>query len=164
MRHVVEVALGIGVIEVDGRRRHLITQRKNAENTFDYAGGTQQVAGHRLGRAHRETCGMSPKSLFDRDGFRAISEHGRGRVGVQILDCRRIEPRIAQGIAHREGCAGAILGGRGDVVRVSAHAEANELGIDARTVQAVDAGRAGAGGSAVVTLYCDRGDADGTVR
>jgi len=43
---VVEVAFGVGVIEIGGRRRYLVGNGEDAEHRLDTAGGPEQVTGH----------------------------------------------------------------------------------------------------------------------
>ena len=63
--------------------------------------------------------------------LRLVAERRRGRVRVDVLHVRRIQLRILQGIRHGEARALAVFRRRGDVVRVAAHAEADELRVDA---------------------------------
>ncbi len=57
-------------------------------------------------------------------------------MGVDVLHLVGIQVGIAQGIDHGESGAVAVLGGRGDVVGIPAHAKADELGVDARAALA----------------------------
>jgi spermidine synthase len=50
VRHVVEIALGIGLVEVDGRRSDLMVDRQRGYARLEPAGGAEQMARHRLGR------------------------------------------------------------------------------------------------------------------
>src|SRR5438552_1613288 len=52
---VVEVALGVGVLVVDGRRDELVLERESGDGGLGRAGGAQEVSGHRLGRADRDS-------------------------------------------------------------------------------------------------------------
>ena len=45
VRDVIQVALGVGFIEIDGRRGNVITNRKDAENSLDRSGSAQQMSG-----------------------------------------------------------------------------------------------------------------------
>src|SRR5262245_28458055 len=52
VRDVVEIALRIGRLVVDGRRHDVARDRQRRDGRLQAAGRPQQVAGHRLGRAH----------------------------------------------------------------------------------------------------------------
>src|SRR5438874_9495982 len=45
--HVVEVALGIGLVEIDRGRKKLVTDRQDGEDGFHRTRGAQQVTVHR---------------------------------------------------------------------------------------------------------------------
>ena len=70
---------GIDVDEVDGRRRDLVAHREHGEHRLDAAGGAEQVAGHRLGRAHRELVRVVAEGALDR---RCVS--ARSPSGVEV--------------------------------------------------------------------------------
>ena len=54
VRHVVEVALGIGIAVVDRRRQDALVQRADAHHRLDRAGRPEEVPEHRLRRRDRE--------------------------------------------------------------------------------------------------------------
>ena len=54
VRHVVEVARRIGLVEVDRGRQDAAREREHGVRGLDRAGRAEQVAGHRLGRADGE--------------------------------------------------------------------------------------------------------------
>src|SRR5438132_13318666 len=58
---VVEIALGVRVLVVDGGGDDAIADRLDAEDGLDGAGGAKEVAGHRLGRADGDTVGVVAK-------------------------------------------------------------------------------------------------------
>src|SRR5229473_4560437 len=52
--NVVEIATLTRLIQVDGRRRHLVAQCEYAENRLDRTGRSKQMPGHGFGGAHRQ--------------------------------------------------------------------------------------------------------------
>ena len=54
VRNIVEVAVGIGILEVDRGRHHAITDREQANDRLDDAAGGDQVARHALGARNRD--------------------------------------------------------------------------------------------------------------
>ena len=54
---VVEVAVGVGVVEVDRRRQDAVADRQQADDRLDAAGGGDQVAHHALGAGDRHLVG-----------------------------------------------------------------------------------------------------------
>src|SRR5262249_751436 len=67
--NVIEVAFGIGIFEVCGRRNHLIAQREHANAGFQAAGAAQQMTGHGLGGADSDLLRMLAESALDGLGF-----------------------------------------------------------------------------------------------
>src|SRR5262249_30086606 len=54
IRHVVEVALRVGLVEVDRRVNHPLPDGQGAGDEFHAAAGAEQMADHALGAADRE--------------------------------------------------------------------------------------------------------------
>src|SRR6266481_8025485 len=52
--NVVEIAPLAWLIQIDGRRRHLVAQCEYTENRLDRTGRAEQMAGHGLGGTHRQ--------------------------------------------------------------------------------------------------------------
>src|SRR5579864_8700990 len=52
--NVIQVALGVRLLEIDGRRQNLILQRQDADSCFQAAGSAEQMSRHGLRRAHRD--------------------------------------------------------------------------------------------------------------
>lgn len=46
VRGIVEVALFVRVVEVDGGRHEAVLDSQSADNAFDCAGGSEEMAGH----------------------------------------------------------------------------------------------------------------------
>src|ERR1039458_5857100 len=134
--HVVEVTVRIGCFVVGGRWCDLIADRQHAEDRLYHARGAKQMPGHGLGGAHGEARSMLAEGPLDGDGLGPITERSRGGMRVQILHIARIELRIAQGVDHGEASPGAVLGRSRDVMRIGAHAEAGQFGIDACATRA----------------------------
>ncbi|MNP15325.1 hypothetical protein D3C76_1076790 [compost metagenome] len=132
MRHEVEVATFVRLVQVDGGRSHLAVDRQHAEDRFHGTGGAQQVPGHRLGRADRQLVGMLTEHALDRRHLGHVASRGRGAMGVDVADLFRLDVGITQGVGHAAGSAFAGVGWRSHVVGVTAHAEADQLGIDGR--------------------------------
>ena len=85
VRHVVKIAALAGLMQIDGRRRHLIAQRQHGKNCLDRPGGTQQVPGHRLGRTHGQFIGGRAEGAPNRECFGAVAEFGRGGMRIDVL-------------------------------------------------------------------------------
>src|SRR5208283_3634297 len=69
MGNVVQIALGIGGVEVYGRRQNAAFQRNNRDDRFYTASGAKQMPGHRLCRAYRDLIGMFTKHCLDGGRF-----------------------------------------------------------------------------------------------
>src|ERR1700757_4124887 len=86
VRHVVEVTFGVRIVEVDRRRKQSAIEGEHAGRGLDRAGGAEQVAMHRLGRADGQLEGVVAENRLDRLRLRDIAELGRRAVGVDVAD------------------------------------------------------------------------------
>ena len=87
-RRVVQVAGRIGMDEADGRRNDAVAQRQRGGQQFHGAGGTDHVAGHRLGAADRRAVRirLAEGELDGRRLRRIIELRTRTvRVDVEVL-------------------------------------------------------------------------------
>ena len=91
---VVEVALGIGLFVVDRRRDPAVVQRERGVDRLDAAGAAEQVAGHRLGRAHRDARGVLAEDALDRLRLVDVVVRRRGAVRVDVVDLERIDAAV----------------------------------------------------------------------
>ena len=62
VRRVVQVAVRVGVLEVDRRRNHAVANRQHGEHQLDAAAGAQQVAQLALGAGDAHVAACSPKT------------------------------------------------------------------------------------------------------
>ena len=105
----VQIAAFIRLIQVDGRRRHLITQGQHTEDRFDCTSSAEQMAGHRLGRTDRQLVGLLAEYPLHRTGLSFVASQSRGAVGVDVLHLIGVKARVAQGIGHATGRTIAIF-------------------------------------------------------
>src|SRR5216684_3393585 len=75
--HVVEVALWVGLVEVDRGRQQAAIQGEDASSGLDGAGGTKQVPVDRLGGADRKLVRVVTEHCLDRFGLGDVTELGR---------------------------------------------------------------------------------------
>ena len=133
VRHVVEIALRIGRAVVDRRRRDLVANAR---------GSRISPRPHPPRRADGRSwtwwssppacCAWSPKARLIAI-VSALSPSGV-EVACALTYCTSagLSPRVLQRVGHGEARALAVLRRRGDVIGVAAHAEADQLGVDAR--------------------------------
>jgi hypothetical protein len=101
---VVELAVGVDRVEIDRRRQDPGLERADAEQRLGRARRAEHVAGHRLGRGHRETLGVRAEHRSDRARLARISRGRARRVRVHVFDVGDRE--IASSIASRmQRCA-----------------------------------------------------------
>ncbi len=103
--NVIQIAGGIGVIQVDRRGEHPFADRLHAEDRLDTAGRPEEVAGHRFGRTDGEPAGMFAEDRFDGLRLVGVVQRGGGPVGVDVVDSVGVHPRILQGDLHAPGGA-----------------------------------------------------------
>ena len=131
VRRVVEVAIGIRVLVIDGRRDHARVDGHHAGGRLDAAGGTQEVTGHGLGRGDGDLGGEVAEGTLDREGLAAVVDRGRGAVGVDVTHFGLLDAGLGEGAVEAERKALPFLILAGDVIGVAGGAVTGELAIDA---------------------------------
>jgi len=86
VRGIVEVAFGIGRIQVDCRRHVIAGGGHGRRNRLNAAGAAEQVTGHGFGRADSDLAGAIAECLLDGAGFGGVVAGGAGAVGVDVAD------------------------------------------------------------------------------
>ena len=66
VRDVIQIALGVGILQIDGRRDDAVFDGENAHGGFHRAGGAEHVAGCALGGTHDEFLRVVAENGFDR--------------------------------------------------------------------------------------------------
>ena len=89
------------VVEIYGWRHHLIAQRQDREQRLRTTGGTEHMAGHRLGRTYRKLAGVVTECCLDRLGFRDVTSRCGSAMGIDVIDLIEIQARIGQRFHHR---------------------------------------------------------------
>ena len=74
VRHVVEIALGVGRLVVDRRRDDARLDRHRRDGGFQAAGGAEEVAGHRLRRADGDLVGVLAEHALDGDRLGLVAD------------------------------------------------------------------------------------------
>src|SRR5439155_3918522 len=99
-RNVVEVALGVLGMQVDGWRDHPVADRQRAHHRFDRARRPHHVAGHRLGTADRQPLRVLAEYAVNGVRLEFVVQRGAGAVRVDVVDALRLDPGFAQGPPH----------------------------------------------------------------
>src|SRR5262249_4682804 len=126
VRPIIEVAIWIGNREADGRGNEALLDCFDARYGFNPTAGAEEMPVHRLGRGDCELVCCIPKHLFDGSCFIDVIECCRRSVGVEIVDLRRGDARVLQGLAH--GLFGTFDIRVDHVLGIGGHAEALEFG------------------------------------
>src|ERR1700737_1063381 len=69
VRNVIQIAVRIGTVQIDGGGKNLIAQRQKSNSSFQSACSPQQMSSHRLGRTHGQLVGVLAESPLDGDGL-----------------------------------------------------------------------------------------------
>ena len=109
--------------------------REHGEHRLQAARATQQVARHRLGGVDDQLVRMVAEGALDALHFRHVAHGGRRAVRVHVLHLVRVDARVLHRGDHAARCAAAVLERCRDVVRVRAHAEADDFRIDLRAAR-----------------------------
>ncbi len=128
---VVEVALGVRFVVVDGWGELGVLEGEGGDDEFDAAGGAEGMAEGGFGGADLDGFGGGAKDFFDGLGFGEVAEFGGGAVGVDVVDLIRIDFGFAEGFFHGGGGTGAVFIGGGDVAAIAGGTDSDEFGIDA---------------------------------
>src|SRR6516225_7888799 len=134
--HKVEIALRVLLEEIRGRRCDLIADGEHREYRLDRCRRAKEMAGHRFGRRDRELCSMLAEAALYRDAFGDVSQRSGGAVCVDVVDVRRREPAVLEGVAHAARGPCAVFGRSGDVMRICRHPVAGELAVDPHATRA----------------------------
>ena len=89
------------------------------------------MAGHGLGRPHRNGIGPLPKDLFDNLRFNPIGKRGCG-MSINISHRFFGDPRILNRTLHTGHCTGPIIWWSGNMKGIAIHSIADHLGINVR--------------------------------
>ncbi|MFM1944048.1 MAG: hypothetical protein RI897_3030 [Verrucomicrobiota bacterium] len=127
----IEVALGVGVLVIDGGGHDPGLDGLGADGHFDCAGGAEHMAGGAFGGADGQFAGVVTEDGFDGLGFADIALRGGGAVGVDVADLLGVEFGVFEAHAHTADCAFAFGGGGGDMAGVGAIAVADDFAVDA---------------------------------
>lgn len=97
VRYVIQIALGIRMIEVDGWRRDLSFQSLNAEHRLNPAGCSQQMSQLTFGAGNCEGVGVLSEDRADRVGLSHIAQRSTGSVSIDVVDVVRFQSGIGDG-------------------------------------------------------------------
>ena len=129
--HVVQVALRVGVLQVDGGRDNALVDGEHGRQGRQGAGAPQQVPHHGLGRADGHTVGMLPQGPLDGQRLGHVVQGGAGAVGDDVVHLLRLQSGRSQGAAHGPGRHLPRGFRGGDVVGVAGEGAPGQLGVDA---------------------------------
>ena len=115
VRHVVEVAGRVGIVEIDRGRQDVVLDRLDAENELRRARRAEQVPGHRLGRADGQLLRVVAEDGLDRLGLGHVADRRRGAVGVDVIDLVQRDARRASACAASP-CTAPAPPGAGEVM------------------------------------------------
>src|SRR5712691_896333 len=77
IRNVIQIALGIRSLVIDGRRQNLVAQSEHADPCFQSAGSAEQMSGHGLGRAYWDFLSALAEDALQRHGLEHITDRSR---------------------------------------------------------------------------------------
>ena len=83
---IVEVALGVGLLVIYGRRDLPSVHGQQGEDGFDPPGGPETVPRHALCGAHHDLAAVVAKDRFDGHGFVKVVKRRGGSVGIDVIN------------------------------------------------------------------------------
>src|SRR3954469_13139743 len=127
IRDAIEIALGVLIVQINGRRQALILQRQNRDASFESAGAAEQVPGHRFRGADCDLLRVLAEKVLDGLRFQHVADRRRGSVRVDVADLVAPDARVFHGLIHHAEAAFVLGCGLRDVIRIAAHAVADDL-------------------------------------
>ena len=85
MGHIIEIAFGIRVIEIYGRRDHIVIDTEDGNDGFNTASGTEQMACHGFCRTYGNLICMFTKYRLYCVCFNLVSVFCRSAMGIYIV-------------------------------------------------------------------------------
>ena len=128
VRRAVEVARGVGVVEVQGRRDEAVTHGKAGDGQLGRARRAEQVADLRLVRRAGHGVGMRAERFADRPAFEWVVLPGGGAVDVDVIEVARLHLAVLQRQTEDVRKARGVGVEVGDMVGVGPERAAGELG------------------------------------
>lgn len=101
--HVIQVALGVGVMKVGSRRDHPAVDRQRTRGDLDRSDRPERVSDHRFDRADRDSVGVIAEGQLERGRLMAVILLGARAVGVDVRDVRRLKLGLEECHADRLG-------------------------------------------------------------
>ena len=86
VRHVVQIASGIGRLVVDGGVDQAVLDGQGANDQLYATAGPERVTKHALGAAHGESAGVIAEDLLDGLRLCFVTQRGAGPVSIDVLD------------------------------------------------------------------------------
>ena len=129
---VVEVAVGVGGLVVDGRRHGVGLERLAADGHLHRAGGPEHVAGGAFCGADGEAAGVVAKDGLDGLCLADVALRRGGAVGVDVGNILGVESAGGQCRPHGACAAFAAGCGGGHVVGVGGVTVAGDLAVNPR--------------------------------
>jgi hypothetical protein len=130
---VIQVASGIGGLQIDGGRKPAVPAGQGADGGLDGTTRAERMTVIPLGAAHRQGAGALTEHLLDRGSLGRVVEGRRGAVRVDVAHVAR--RHMAQRQPHGARGLAPVGAGRRHVMRVVGEAIATYLRIDRRAAR-----------------------------
>ena len=99
--HVVEIALRIRLIEIDGGGHDIFLHGHQAGGDFHSTRGTEKVTCHGLGGTNKQTVfRVGTEAAFDRLRFTNIAQTGGGTVSIDVADFFGVDLAVPECHVH----------------------------------------------------------------
>ena len=133
---VVQVALRVRRVEVDGRRDNAVAQRKDRRNSFRGAGGPEHMSVHRFRGRNMAAVGEIAEGQLVGERLGDVVEFRAGAVRVDIDRVRRgVEARFFAGVGDAARLGAAVGPGCRGVISVAGAAVAHHFGVNLRAAR-----------------------------
>src|SRR5437667_7226825 len=129
-RQAIEVARGIGALEVDRGRQPAPLHRQRADRRLDGAAGAQRVPVVALCAAHAEPVGVRAEHLLQRLSFGRVVERRGGAVRIHVPHLAGCETAVLERELDGARRLTGVGARRGHVISVVREAVAHDLGVD----------------------------------
>ena len=100
VRDVIQIALGVGILQIDGRRDDAVFDGQRARGHFHRARRAKHVAGRAFGGTDGKFFGVFTENRFDRLRFRNVADGRGSAVGIDVIHIFEIQAAGAERHFH----------------------------------------------------------------
>src|SRR6185369_16797163 len=131
--HVIEITLGIGILEIESRRNQTFSHRKQNRTDACRAACTLRMSDHRFGRTHRDSKSMFLEAMFHGTCLDTIVQLRRRAVQIHVINVVDRQARILDCEFHRSSWLNSGFVETNAMMRITCRSISEDFGINPST-------------------------------